>query len=153
MDSLACMCVYMSKFKLSHRKNHCTGPNQEFLYYYTYILIILSLLGMIQFSSNVSVHGCRDASGRVFRLARFEKESTASRLSSYQRTRVTHAPHCVFSEHAALPCETQTHTPQWLGLVCSITTKRGFAISFPTYKLQLWIYNKYQLNKDCCCCC
>lgn len=54
----------------------------EFVYY-TYILIILSLLGMIQFSSNVSVHGCRDASGRVFRLARFEKESIASRLSSY----------------------------------------------------------------------
>lgn len=55
----------------------------EFVYYYTYILIILSLLGMIQFSSNVSVHGCRDASGRVFKLARFEKESIASRLSSY----------------------------------------------------------------------
>ena len=139
MDSLACMCIYMSKFKLSHRENHCTGPNQEFLYYYTYILIILSLLGMIQFSSNVSVHGCRDASGRVFRLARFEKESTASRLRSYRRTHVTRAPHCVFSEHAAIPRETHKHTythPR-LGLVCSITTKRGFAISFPTCKLQL----------------
>ena len=77
------VCIYMSKFKLSHRENHCTGPNQEFVYYCTFILIILSLLGMIQFSSNVSVHGRRDASGRVFRPARFEKESIASRPSSH----------------------------------------------------------------------